>query len=121
MNTTKLRARAVEAEAWATLTAPRKPGQTGGLLPLTGRIIEAGAILGLTAAVTFLGLSAAGMLPYAAAHTKESAQLPAATSRAAAIPAGPAAMDVVPADVIDPSPVFFIGTGDGSAGSWTRP
>jgi hypothetical protein len=30
-------------------------------------------------------------------------------------------MPIVPAPVIDPNPSFFVGTGDGSNGSWTRP
>jgi len=33
----------------------------------------------------------------------------------------PATMDIVPASVIDSSAAHFIGTGDGSVGSWSRP
>ena len=33
----------------------------------------------------------------------------------------PATMAIVPAAVIDPTSEVFIGTGDGSAGSWVRP
>jgi hypothetical protein len=33
----------------------------------------------------------------------------------------PQTMIIVPAEVIDPEAMVFIGTGDGSAGFWTRP
>jgi hypothetical protein len=125
MTTTQLNAHGIEVLALATLTTPRKPSDR--TAPHTSRgpsrldIIEAGAILGFTAAVTFLGLSAFGVLPYAAAYSQESTRLPVAGSRAVTVPAWPKQMDIVPVDVIDPNPVVFIGTGDGSAGSWTRP
>jgi hypothetical protein len=80
-----------------------------------------GAILGFAAAVVFLGLSAFGIRPYTPAYSHGSRQLPITSSSAATVPARPAGMDIVPADVLDSNPVFFIGTGDGSAGSWTRP
>jgi hypothetical protein len=35
--------------------------------------------------------------------------------------ARPATMQIVPAPVIDPKAEFFLGTGDGSNGSWIRP
>ena len=121
MNTTRLRARDVEAYALATLTAPRKPGNRTaprGIGPLISLLIQVGAILGFATAVTFLGLSAIG--PYTAAQSHESTQLPAISTHAADAAVQPQRMDIVPSDVIDPNPVFFIGTGDGSAGFWTR-
>ena len=40
-------------------------------------------------------------------------------TRAAVAPA--ATMDIVPSPVIDAREAFFVGTGDGANGSWTRP
>ena len=122
MNTTQLCTGDVEAYALATLTAPRKPGNRTaprGIGPLISLLIQVGAILGFATAVTFLGLSAIG--PYTAAQSHESTQLPAISTHAADAAVQPQRMDIVPSDVIDPNPVFFIGTGDGSAGFWTRP
>jgi hypothetical protein len=45
----------------------------------------------------------------------------AATTQPGATDARLPTMEIVPAPVIDPSAEFFIGTGDGGAGSWIRP
>lgn len=68
-----------------------------------------------------LGVIAAGLPPTAGSHSNVGGQVSKETRRASAAPAPPAPMDIVPAPVVDPGGEVFIGTGDGSNGSWSRP
>jgi hypothetical protein len=56
-------------------------------------------------------------------HATESRshEVPTYTGRARVAIAPAATMEIAPAPVIDARASFFIGTGDGSNGSWTRP
>ena len=75
-------------------------------------------ILIATASVALLGVLAANLSPSTAVRSHESSRLPTANGRASDVVAPPATMQIVPAGVIDRSAQRFIGTGDGSAGSW---
>jgi hypothetical protein len=78
------------------------------------------AVLGLTAA-TLIGLSNAGNLPPPAARSSHASFVLITSDQAATMSAQPVTMQIVPANVSDPNTELFIGTGDGSAGFWTRP
>ncbi|MGP0094763.1 MAG: hypothetical protein ACLPKB_33140 [Xanthobacteraceae bacterium] len=75
------------------------------------------AILAATASVALLALLAATLLASSAVRSHGTSPAMAA-ARMNAIVAAPATMDIVPADVMDHSAERFVGTGDGSAGSW---
>ena len=81
-------------------------------------VIAGGAI------ATFIGLATAGSVLFAAinADARVSArQGPSVTSSAPAhVDTGPATFAIVPSPVVDPHPVFFFGTGDGSAGYYAE-
>lgn len=68
-----------------------------------------------------LGVIAAGLPPTTGSHSNVSGQVPKDTGHASAALAPLAPMAIVPAPVVDPSGEVFIGTGDGSNGSWSRP
>ena len=76
------------------------------------------AILVATASVALLGLLAANLSTSTAVRSHESSRLPTASGRASNIVASAATTPIVPAAVLDQSAQRFIGTGDGSAGSW---
>ncbi|WP_296713149.1 hypothetical protein [Rhodoblastus sp.] len=84
-------------------------------------VLALAAILGGAAALaTNIGLVIGG----ASRSTSTLAQAipPASTaSRQAPASAPPETMKIVPAEVIESNPQDFIGTGDQSAGYWTRP
>jgi len=71
------------------------------------------------AGVALLGLLAVNLSHSTAVQSRESTA-PTAIARAADIIAPPATMEIVPASVIDHGAQSFVGTGDGSAGSWVR-
>ena len=87
--------------------------------PSSSQLGWSAAILGLTAA-TLIALSNAGDLPTAARSSHASSAV-ITSDQAATMSAQPVTMQIVPANVIDPNTELFIGTGDGSAGFWTRP
>jgi hypothetical protein len=59
----------------------------------------------------------------ASRSTSPLAAIPPASTASSQAPASapPETMKIVPAEVIESRPQFLIGTGDQSAGSWTRP
>ena len=76
-------------------------------------------ILALTAALTIVVLSVAGRLSAPAEHPRAAAAMISAPAKAKS--EQQATKPIVPAKPIDPDSAAFIGTGDGSAGYWTRP
>ena len=82
-------------------------------------IVIAGAAI-----ATFIGFAAAGSVLVTAINADAgiSARLdPSVTSSAPAnVDIAPATLAIVPSPVIDPNPVFFFGTGDGSAGYYAE-
>jgi hypothetical protein len=135
MNTTLLRARDVEAYALSTLTiAPDSRAQdatagnrTTNIAPAaakfarTRRTLLMPAIFGIALAAVAFGLLNTRLSPSTAAHMHQSPKAVAATNEPRAARAEPAMMKIVPANVLDPSSSVFMGTGDGSNGSWARP
>jgi hypothetical protein len=84
-------------------------------------VLALAAILGGAAALAAnIGLVIGGVCP--STSTLAQAILPASTtSSQAPASAPPETMKIVPAEVIESRPQFFIGTGDQSAGYWPRP
>ena len=84
-------------------------------------VLALAAILGGAAALAAnIGLVIGGTCR--SASTLAQAISPASTaSSQAPASAPPETMKIVPAEVIESRPQFFIGTGDQSAGYWTRP
>ena len=79
------------------------------------------AIVGVAAAIAFLGLMAAESMRTTALTTKEAiSQNPAAETSAGA-KAEVEKIEITPSPVIEPNPKFFIGTGDGTSGSYEEP
>jgi len=72
-----------------------------------------------TAGVALLGLLAVNLSHSTAVQSRESTA-PMASARQAEVIAPIATMAIVPAPVIDHNTQRFVGTGDGSAGSWVR-
>jgi hypothetical protein len=142
MNTTQLHAHGGETSTLTTPTAPRSeptadcaagnravrqsPIGSGAFEANEVVLMRAGlwiaGLLGLLAVnLLFLALLSVDLLPSPATRAKTIRPAPAAVSNAAGVPSRPQTMQIVPAEAIEQNPVFFIGTGDGSAGSWTRP
>ena len=78
----------------------------------TSHIVRIGAVVAFSAAVALLGL-----LNWPVATTARSHGGP----QASAVSSNAVTMDIVPAPATDSSSGRFVGTGDGSAGSWIRP
>ena len=76
-------------------------------------------ILALTAALTTIAVSVADKLSAPAKHPRAAAAI--ISGQAKAKSGQPATKPIVPAMPLDPDSAAFIGTGDGSAGSWTKP
>jgi hypothetical protein len=76
------------------------------------------AILAATAGVALLGFLSANLSSSTAPRPRENGRALMATAQAADVVVPMAMMQIVPAPVIDRSAQRFIGTGDGSAGSW---
>jgi len=74
-----------------------------------------------SAAVTGPEVFVAGLPATTERHSHDSGQVPKDIARASAAIAPLAPVDIVPTPVIDPRAEFFIGTGDGSNGAWSRP
>jgi len=79
-----------------------------------GRLFR--AILVAMASVAGLGLLAANLSPSIPARSGESNRPLTATGSVVVAPR--ATMEIIPAAVIDKDALRFIGTGDGSGGSW---
>ena len=77
-------------------------------------------ILGIAAAVAFLGLAAADLSSSTTVNSHQTSQVSVATARVVPAVARAAKMDDV-FPVIDPDTEFFLGAADGSAGAWIRP
>jgi hypothetical protein len=77
--------------------------------------------LRITAVVATLGLLVINLQPSTVARSRTSAEAPISIQQPRKAVPRLAIMEIVGAPVIDPQPTFFIGTGDGSAGFWTRP
>jgi hypothetical protein len=75
------------------------------------------AILAATAGVALLGLLAAALSTSTAVRSRVTSPT-MATGLAGGIVAPPDTMEIVPAAVMDRRAERFVGTGDGSAGSW---
>jgi hypothetical protein len=88
------------------------------LVQNTSHISPLRAILVAAASVALLGLLAANVSTSTAVRSNESSRLPTASGHASNVVAPPATTPIVPAAVLDHSARHFIGTGDGSAGSW---
>jgi hypothetical protein len=73
-------------------------------------------ILGMAAAVVFLGLATADLSRSTTANSRQTGHVSMATTVARS-----AMVDNVQAPVIDPNIEFFLGAADGSAGAWIRP
>jgi hypothetical protein len=84
----------------------------------TSHIPPLRAILIATASVALLGLLAANLSTSTAVRSHESSRLPTANGPVSIVVEPPATTRIVPAAVLDQSAQRFIGTGDGSAGSW---
>jgi hypothetical protein len=132
MNNTRLRARDIDAHALSTLTAPHDAHDAiaGGPAAMPApsaklvwahRMILALTILGVAAPAVAFGFLNSRVFPATTARTHQSPKATAALDGPRAAGAEPAMMKIVPAEVLDPSSLVFIGTGDGSNGSWVRP
>jgi hypothetical protein len=141
MNTAQLHAQGGEASALSTTTAPRGEASADcaagncavGQTPNGSRVIQANE-LGLVRAglwiagfaallavnLLFLALLSVNLLPFTATHVQAARPVSITFGQAGEASKQPTAVRIAPAEVIDPNPVVFIGTGDGSAGSWTR-
>ena len=73
-------------------------------------------ILGMAAAVVFLGLATADLSRSTTVNSSQTGHVSVATTVAR-----PAMVDNVQAPVIDPNIEFFLGAADGSTGAWIRP
>jgi hypothetical protein len=78
-------------------------------------------ILGMAAAVVFLGVAAADLSRSTTVNSHQTSQVSVATARVVPTVARSAMMDNVQASVTDPYTEFFLGAADGSAGAWIRP
>ncbi len=76
---------------------------------------------GLLATVTILTVLSAVVTIKAFSFATTSAAPKPVTMSARTSASAPTTMAIVPASAIDPSTSLFIGTGDGSNGSWVRP
>ena len=76
-------------------------------------------ILALTAALTIIVLSVADKLSAPAEHPRAAAAMISVPAKAKS--GQPVTKPIAPAMPIDPNSAAFIGTGDGSAGYWTKP
>jgi hypothetical protein len=76
------------------------------------------AVPAANAVIALLALLLSSLALYEVAHLRIGGQL---TQPATAAAAKDAATPIVPSPVIDPGAERFIGTGDNSNGSWTRP
>ena len=77
-------------------------------------------ILGMAAAVVFLGLAAADLSRSTPVNSHQTSQVSVATTRVVPAVAQSAMIDNVP-PLIDPDTEFFLGAADGSVGAWIRP
>jgi hypothetical protein len=77
-------------------------------------------VLASTAAAVLALLAAAHISSPASSAAHDGSQIAVATGPASAAGAPPATTAIVPAPVIDPRAEMFVGTGDGSAGTWVR-
>ena len=77
-------------------------------------------ILGMAAAVVFLGLAAADLSRSATVTSHQTSRVSVATTRVVSAVAQSAMMDNVPS-FIEPDTEFFLGAADGSVGAWIRP
>ena len=87
--------------------------------PSFGQLRWRPVILALTAALTIIVLSVVDKLSAPAEHPRAAAAVISGQAQAKA--GQPVTKPIVPAKAIDPDAAAFIGTGDGSAGYWTRP
>ena len=81
------------------------------------------AIVGMAAAIAFVGWMAAESMRTTALTTKETISQNQAveTSAGAEAEVEPTKFEITPSPVIEPNPKFFVGTGDGSSGSHEEP
>jgi hypothetical protein len=132
MNTTLLRAFGIRADAPSTQStmrhAPRgdfaDDDRAANGVPVVGQPIRTNHIVrvgAVSAAVALSGLLAINWSLFTTARSSSGPRASMVSSTASTTSAGPAAMDIVPTPVNDPSSGYFVGTGDGSAGSWIRP
>jgi hypothetical protein len=120
MNPPLLRALDIEAHALSTLTAASDArviarGRTASSVPLartlarTSRVLLLGAILAIAACAIAFGFLSARVRAPAVGQAHQSPKVTAAMKK------------IAPADPLDRGSPVFIGTGDGSNGSWTKP
>ncbi len=77
------------------------------------------AIVGVAAAIAFVGLMAAELMRTTALTTKGAiSQNPSAGAKAEV---EQTKFEITPSPVIEPNPKFFVGTGDGGSGSYEEP
>ena len=88
--------------------------------PSFGQLGSRAVILAMTAAfLTIIVLSVVDKLTAPAEHPRAAAAIVSAPDKAKS--GQPVTKPIVPAMPLDPDSAAFIGTGDGSAGSWTKP
>ena len=78
-------------------------------------------ILAAGIAAALPGLAAANLFMSTALRLHERGEVRTAARQSKAATVQPALMEIAAAPVIDSNGELFIGTGDGSNGSWTRP
>ena len=76
------------------------------------------AIVGMAAAIAFVGWMAAESRRTTALTTKETISQNQAVETSAG---APTKFEITPSPAIEPNPKFFVGTGDGSSGSYEEP
>jgi len=93
----------------------------GVLMRNTSDVPRVWIILAAAIAAALPGLAAANLFMSTALSLHDRSETRAAERQPTAATVQPALMEIVAAPVIDPNSELFIGTGDGSNGSWVRP
>lgn len=132
MNATLLRGRGSKAEASSApatiLRAPRADSANGdrtangiGRTIGTSYIVLLGALLGFSAVAVLLELSTFKWPLDATARSHNDPRASIASPSVSMASARPTPMNIMPAPATDSGLGHFVGTGDGSAGSWIEP
>ena len=93
----------------------------GVLMRNTSDVSRVWIILAAGIAAALPGLAAANLFMSSALSLHDRSEIRAAARQSKAATVQPALMEIVAAPVIDSNAELFIGTGDGSNGSWIRP
>jgi hypothetical protein len=91
------------------------------LLRNTSGVPRVWIILAAGIAAALPGLAAANLFMSTAWSLHDRGEIRAAARQSKAVTVQPALMEIVAAPVVDSNSELFIGTGDGSNGSWVRP